>query len=350
MMFQVAVLLAGLTVVESQASGVTDRSGHQGFLSKSPPSGSEAVYYSSRSSLGDYDKFIVPNVKHVQPGNGPDALSLHKGSAEDLDPRKIALKEEEKDAQNSLVSGSHMPVALSAFAVGLLSFMSMLGVRMWRSLQPAAVLTSSGGLGSDMSINLASDSGSNNMELKSQDSTTNSAGSTAPLGAKVPAMDRRDVLGTLASTAALTVSVPAFADDAATAPAPAAAPAAEEKPINGGSGYDSFPTDWGINGDYYPDAAKVVAHMRLATSLDKGAPDMEKIALNTKKEMIDFVSFYRRFTNVSGKQSFSTLYTAINVLAGHYTSYGPKFPVPEKRRKRLFQEYAEIEKNIKKKR
>merc|ERR1719324_1088755 len=218
-------------------------------------------------------------------GYGPDALSLHKGSAEDLDPRKIALKEEEKDAQNSLVSGSHMPVALSAFAVGLLSFMSMLGVRMWRSLQPAAVLTSSGGLGSDMSTNLASDSGSNNMELKSQDSTTNSAGSTA--------MDRRDVLGTLASTAALTVSVPAFADDAAPAPAPAAAPAAEEKPINGGSGYDSFPTDWGINGDYYPDAAKVVAHMRFATSLDKGAPDMEKIALNTKKEMIDFVSFYR---------------------------------------------------------
>jgi photosystem II Psb27 protein len=39
-----------------------------------------------------------------------------------------------------------------------------------------------------------------------------------------------------------------------------------------------------------------------------------------KKEMIDFVSFYRRFNNVAGRQSFSTLYTAINVLAGHYTS------------------------------
>ncbi|KAH8058934.1 photosystem II Pbs27 [Aureococcus anophagefferens] len=85
-----------------------------------------------------------------------------------------------------------------------------------------------------------------------------------------------------------------------------------------------FPTDWGITSDYYTDAQKVVAHMRLATSLDKGAPDMEKIALNTKKEMIDFVAFYRRFTNVSGKQSFSTLYTAING--------------------------AEIEKNIKKRR
>mmetsp|Transcript_19432 Transcript_19432/g.59860 ORF Transcript_19432/g.59860 Transcript_19432/m.59860 type:complete len:176 (+) Transcript_19432:79-606(+) len=139
-------------------------------------------------------------------------------------------------------------------------------------------------------------------------------------------------LATLAGTAVL----PAFADDAAPAP---------EAPAE-----IVFPTDWGITSDYYTDAAKVVGHMRLATSLDKGAPNMEKIALNTKKEMIDFVSFYRRFTNVSGKQSFSTLYTAINVLAGHYTSYGPKFPVPEKRRKRLYQEYAEIEKNIKKRR
>lgn len=39
---------------------------------------------------------------------------------------------------------------------------------------------------------------------------------------------------------------------------------------------------------------------------------MEAINKNMKKEMVDFVSFYRRFNNVSGKQSFSTLYTAIN--------------------------------------
>ena len=63
---------------------------------------------------------------------------------------------------------------------------------------------------------------------------------------------------------------------------------------------------------------------------------MDTINKNMKKEMVDFVSFYRRFSNVAGKQSFSTLYTAINVLAGHYTSYGTKFPVPEKRRKRLY--------------
>lgn len=136
----------------------------------------------------------------------------------------------------------------------------------------------------------------------------------------------------------------------------------------------------------------------------------------------------RRFNNVAGKPSFSTLYTAINVMAGHYASYGPKvrharasafrgvhlllkhfvsalvglkytgrggcghvcvrltrhrpdsersrrhsrfcdhwcdadsvtacvcdtvthqFPIPEKRRKRLQQEFSEIERNIKRSR
>ena len=169
--------------------------------------------------------------------------------------------------------------------------------------------------------------------------TLATAAALAPTPVKPAVVARRDVAN-VAATFAAAVALPAFADDA-----PAAPPAEEEAPAP-----VEFPKDWGITSDYYTDAAKVVAHMRLATSLEKGAPNMEMIALNCKKEMIDFVSFYRRFTNVSGKQSFSTLYTAINVLAGHYTSYGPKFPVPEKRRKRLFQEYAEVEKNIKKRR
>ncbi len=162
--------------------------------------------------------------------------------------------------------------------------------------------------------------------------------SLAPAPQKPLTVSRRDIAATLGAGIAA-IALPALADEVAAPPAEEEAPAPVE-----------FPKDWGITSDYYTDAAKVVAHMRLATSLEKGAPNMEMIALNCKKEMIDFVSFYRRFTNVSGKQSFSTLYTAINVLAGHYTSYGPKFPVPEKRRKRLFQEYAEVEKNIKKRR
>ena len=108
-----------------------------------------------------------------------------------------------------------------------------------------------------------------------------------------------------------------------------------------------FPTDWGLSFKYEEDAAKVREHMVVATGLGKGTPKMEDFGKNMKKEMVDFVSYYRRFPKIAGKPSFSTLYTSINVLAGHYTSYGFKYPLPEKRRKRLYQEYAEIEKSLK---
>ena len=107
-----------------------------------------------------------------------------------------------------------------------------------------------------------------------------------------------------------------------------------------------FPKDWGLTFKYDVDAEKVRAHMVLATGLAKGADQMEEFGKNMKKEMVDFVSYYRRFPKIAGKPSFSTLYTAINVLAGHYTSYGYKYPLPEKRRKRLYQEYAEISKSL----
>lgn len=108
-----------------------------------------------------------------------------------------------------------------------------------------------------------------------------------------------------------------------------------------------FPDDWGLSFNYEQDAKKVRDHMFVATGLGKGATKMEDYGKNMKKEMIDFVSYYRRFPKIAGKPSFSTLYTSINVLAGHYTSYGYKYPLPEKRRKRLYQEYAEIEKSLK---
>jgi photosystem II Psb27 protein len=108
-----------------------------------------------------------------------------------------------------------------------------------------------------------------------------------------------------------------------------------------------YPKDWGLTFKYEDDASKVRSHMLIATGLAKGADNMEDFGKNMKKEMVDFVSYYRRFPKVAGKPSFSTLYTSINVLAGHYTSYGFKYPLPEKRRKRLYQEYAEIEKSLK---
>eukprot|EP01038_Epipyxis_sp_PR26KG_P009901 gene9901-13321_t len=111
------------------------------------------------------------------------------------------------------------------------------------------------------------------------------------------------------------------------------------------------PSDWGLSfKDYYADTQKLVNHMRYAVQLEKGDPALIDVAQKTKEEMGDFVSYYRRLGGVNGKQSYSLLYTSVNVLSGHYASYGIKFPVPEKRRKRLLQEFNDIEKNIRKKR
>lgn len=145
---------------------------------------------------------------------------------------------------------------------------------------------------------------------------------------------RRDFLKTTAATTA-----------AAILATPTLANAAVEVPEQITS-YE-YPKDWGLDYKYDADAEKVRAHMYLATTLGKGAENMEDYGKNMKKEMVDFVSYYRRFPQIAGKPSFSTLYTSINVLAGHYTSYGYKYPLPEKRRKRLYQEYAEISKSLK---
>ncbi|OEU09221.1 hypothetical protein FRACYDRAFT_212328 [Fragilariopsis cylindrus CCMP1102] len=151
---------------------------------------------------------------------------------------------------------------------------------------------------------------------------------------------RRDFLKTAAATTAAVVAGTTFM--------PTIASAVVEVPEQF-TKYD-YPTDWGLTFKYDEDAAKVRTHMVVATTLGKGADRMEDYGKEMKKEMVDFVSYYRRFPKIAGKPSFSTLYTSINVLAGHYTSYGYKYPLPEKRRKRLYQEYSEIEKSLKRSR
>merc|ERR1712086_458899 len=76
--------------------------------------------------------------------------------------------------------------------------------------------------------------------------------------------------------------------------------------------------------DYPADAKMMLDNMRTATELTRGAPGMEDTVKKTRSEMNDFVAFYRRQPKVAGMPSFSTLYTAINTLSGHYASYGNK--------------------------
>jgi len=124
-MSQLVVFIAGLLLVaESQASDVADRSTLQGFLPK-------------------HDKFITPNFNSAKP------------QVQDLP--KIADREA---VQKLPATGSNDPISLSIFGIGLVSFVTMLGLTLRRALQPATIPTNSGGLGLDMPM----------MEMKSQDS------------------------------------------------------------------------------------------------------------------------------------------------------------------------------------
>jgi len=88
---------------------------------------------------------------------------------------------------------------------------------------------------------------------------------------------------------------------------------------------------------YKEDTRQVIAHMKISGSLDKGTPNMERWNKRVKEEMDDWLALYRRQDQFRGKNSFTTLYTAVDALASHIISYGPKFPFPNKRRPRLFQ-------------
>jgi hypothetical protein len=159
-----------------------------GFLTKYMASGSDG----SKSSMKGYDKFIIPTLQHVKHGNRPDALAgtslftivdnkpiLHPATqVRDSmaftpargGPSKIADREEKQAEQKVLGNYSMNPISFSAIGIGLLSLATMLGVRLRRGLQPAAILASSAGLGPDMPLNMSSALGDSVMEMKSQDS------------------------------------------------------------------------------------------------------------------------------------------------------------------------------------
>lgn len=100
-----------------------------------------------------------------------------------------------------------------------------------------------------------------------------------------------------------------------------------------------------LSGDYREDTLAVVNGLRTALSLPDG-PDKVAAQAEAKTLINEFASRYRRNTSVTKLSSFTTMRTALNSLAGHYSSY-PNRPVPEKLKSRLEQEFAQVESALK---
>lgn len=104
-----------------------------------------------------------------------------------------------------------------------------------------------------------------------------------------------------------------------------------------------------LTGKYSDDTLTVIADLTQVIETPEDATIEVKRENQTlaRKQINDYVSRYRKNSKYSGLKSFTTMQTALNSLAGYYTSYGNR-PMPEKLKKRLLQEFKQVEFAIKK--
>lgn len=98
----------------------------------------------------------------------------------------------------------------------------------------------------------------------------------------------------------------------------------------------------GLTGNYSQDTAAVLDNLRTAIELPKDAPNQKEVVTLAREQISDYASRYRRNAKTAGLRSFTTMQTALNALAGYYSSYGVR-PLPEKLKKRLTEEFKQVE-------
>jgi photosystem II Psb27 protein len=98
----------------------------------------------------------------------------------------------------------------------------------------------------------------------------------------------------------------------------------------------------GLTGDYRQDTLGLLQSLRTAIELPEDSPGKAEAQAQARQLINDFASRYRRDSSVSNLSSFTTIRTALNSLAGHYSSY-PNRPLPQKLKKRLEQEFQQVE-------
>ncbi|MBD2579870.1 photosystem II protein Psb27 [Oscillatoria sp. FACHB-1406] len=98
----------------------------------------------------------------------------------------------------------------------------------------------------------------------------------------------------------------------------------------------------GLTGNYSQDTLTVLQSLGTAIDSADNAENKADIVRLARTQMNDYAARYRRDRKVSALRSFTTMQTAVNSLAGFYSSYGTR-PIPEKLKKRLKQEFKQVE-------
>jgi photosystem II Psb27 protein len=102
----------------------------------------------------------------------------------------------------------------------------------------------------------------------------------------------------------------------------------------------------GLTGNYSQDTLTVLQNLNTAIDLPNDAPDKKEVITLARQQISDYASRYRRNDKTAGLRSFTTMQTALNALAGYYSSYGIR-PLPDKLKQRLKQEFQQVEISLK---
>jgi photosystem II Psb27 protein len=101
-------------------------------------------------------------------------------------------------------------------------------------------------------------------------------------------------------------------------------------------------TPSGLSGNYRQDTLSVVSSLRTAIELPDNTPEKAKAQTDARQQINDFIALYRRDKAKSNLPSFTTMLTALNSLASHYTAYGNR-PLSDKLKNRLQEEFQQVE-------
>ena len=93
-----------------------------------------------------------------------------------------------------------------------------------------------------------------------------------------------------------------------------------------------------LSGRYQEDVLDVIDTLTTAIDVTADDADRAQITAAARTKINDFTSRYRRNGKVSRLSSFTTMQTALNSLAAHYSAY-PNRLVPEKMKVRLRDEF-----------
>ena len=100
-----------------------------------------------------------------------------------------------------------------------------------------------------------------------------------------------------------------------------------------------------MSGNYTNDTITVVKALKVAIETPKDASNKEEVRVESLSLITDYISRYRNRGLVNKTQSFTTMQTALNAMAGHYKNFASR-PLPEKLKERLNKELSLAEKMV----